>query len=424
MLHLVSQTTPELPDDLKRPWAEAQLAKAKQDASKAEADALKAHADARKAATEADKAEAELRRNEVAALVPDLSKVEKSTLELAKDVVPGRTTALSFGALREVAEGIAETILPPGGPRRSWSILVTSEQDLASADAAYQDVTTGLKALVSAAEKLTTDLDAAPRAESIGGLEIAAALAGALPHVLSLLTAKRTLSTAAVTVGDLAAAAAVIDQLKAQPHATKIYHDDFRLLSTAGVYTLAQDVATKRQELAGRKLAYEDAKAKLEAELAAARKSSPPDPAVIAGLEAKVKAEAIRIGLLDTLIPAMDAYGTAIRTVPEGERRSPLASAALHEALHPMTDGGKPAISHVLLVKSQGGGVEQLLNNRPLWLDDKFTTVVDVSVSFMLLQTSDSQVVFSGTETRVVKAHGEIGRAPTVVVEKVPGGSD
>ena len=76
-----------------------------------------------------------------------------------------------------------------------------------------------------------------------------------MPQVLSLLSAKRTLSGAAATVSDLAAAAAVVGALtgkKGQGHS--YVHDDFRLMRGTGVYASTSRVSAQRQELIGRKL--------------------------------------------------------------------------------------------------------------------------------------------------------------------------
>jgi hypothetical protein len=269
-------------------------------------------------------------------------------------------------------------------------------------------------------------------------LEAAGAVASAIPAVLSLLSAHRTLSSAAVTASDLAAVAAVAGSMRSE--STRVFHDDFRLVPGSGVYALAGSVAGKRQELVARKIALGDKKSDLSADLAAAKaelgafeKATPPDQdevldaqKKVAGVQAQLDEVEVRVGVVDSLLTAADSFITTIRAVPGGGGRSPLATAALHEQLHAGdgidTDGDTPAdeehgenkYTHVLLVKTQSGQVQQMLDNRPLWFRDKFSTAVETSITYMLIDTSSSAVVAAGTESAVESAHGTIGDRPTL----------
>jgi hypothetical protein len=385
-----------------------------QQARKDEADVKKAEAEAEKAAADAKKATADARRSELTALVPDLSKVEASTLEVTKDV-PSLSSALSYRALRVAAESVAAQILPDNPDPPVERILVTPDSDLASADAAYRDVSSGLAALLTSADELLKEV---PEETFAAGVDIAAALAGALPHVLSLLSSQRTISTAAVTVGDLAAAAAVVEALLARSPKLPVYHDDFRLLLSARVYGRAECLSKKRQMLVAKKLGDAHKKSRLETELAKLREADPPDKEKISTVDQEIEVLGVHMGLIDSVISAIDAYVTSIRAVPAGGTRSLLASAALYEQLHPEDETDKErkkqAITHVLLVKSEGGQAEQVIDNKPLWFADTFSTVVDVTVTYLLIQTSTSTVVTAGSKTATATAHGKVGEKPTL----------
>lgn len=80
----------------------------------------------------------------------------------------------------------------------------------------------------------------------------------------------------------------------------------------------------------------------------------------------------------------------------------------------PPTKGGGNGFTHVLLVKTQAGQAQQMLDNQPLWWRDKFSTVVEVSITYMLIDTCTSEIVASGTESAVESAHGKIGDPPTL----------
>ncbi|MBA3735288.1 MAG: hypothetical protein H0W90_08830 [Actinobacteria bacterium] len=437
--------------------AEAKAAKAEADAAKAAADAAKGQADvrqaeanarkaeqeaadhddpvavrareadARKKTAESDKDAAAARRARYSALIPDLGAVKDSTLDV-KEGPPLWSTFLTRRALGAAGTAVAAKIEPPDGA--SWRVMVTSDAELATTDAIYADVKEGLDELVKAADKVLeetkeetvktagfTPLDTA--------IDAAGAVASAVPAVLSLLSAKRTVSTAEATVADLAAAAAVAGALAGRAANLVVAHDDFRLLRGDGIYTVAGTVSGKRQELAARQLALGDIKSDIEGDLATAKaardalKKAQPPPSdkdhehaerEVVGLEERLKKVELRLGLIESLLTACDAFTASIRAVPEGGRRSLLASAALHEQLH----GNGPSYTHVLLVKAQSGLAQQMINNLPLWWKDKFSTAVDASVTYFLIATADSTIVGAGTETAVATAHGKIGDKPTV----------
>jgi hypothetical protein len=379
------------------------------------------------ATAEAHQKAAEARQSELTAMVPDISKVTNSTLELGKDGPAIHASALTFGAVGEAAQAIANAILNPDtGAKR---ILVTSDDDLVTTDAVWWEVTTGLAQLEKAASDLLIDATV-ESVETAALAPIITAAAAALPSVISLLSAQRSISTASVTVNDLAAATAVAGALEAQGHdRVVVVHDDFRLLGSGRVQTAANGVAGKRNELVARKLAISDRRTAFDTELTIAKadlasaekafadadhKKPHPDldaaidnaQKAVAGLTRKVDAATTRLGSIDSVLAAIDAFTAAIRVVPAGGRRSPLATAMLRDDMH----AGSPSwFSHVLLIKSQPAQSAQLTDDKPLWFKDKFSTLVEVNVTYMLISTDDSHVDRAGTATAMKSAHGDLG---------------
>jgi hypothetical protein len=391
-----------LPEPLKRRKDEAEVAKAEADTRKAEADADKAEVEAEKAAAAAD-------RERLTALVPDLTKVKESTLDV-KDTTPMWGTFLTFAAVKKVGAAVADDVLATRPEAEDWRVLITDEAELATSDAAHQEVTTGLEQLKTAADALLEDITklVAP---------VVAALATALPGVLSLFSSRRTVSTAATAASDLAAAAAVADALR-RPEVV-VVHDDFRLIpengdkgkpGEKGVYTMLAEVADRRQKLVAKKLEFSDAKSTAEVELAKAKAAEPPDDGAIANLTKEVRDAATRLGLVDSVITAIDTFIAAIRVVPAGATRSWLTTAALRDALHDQ----EPRFTHVLLLKAQAGQAQQQLDNRPFFFKDRFSTVADTSITYALIETAQSTIVASGTVTGTASARGNIGERPTV----------
>jgi hypothetical protein len=396
---------PPLPDDLQRRKDAA-------DVEKAEADVRGAEATARKTRIEADKEAAAAVRDQISALIPDLTKVKESTME-AKDGTPMWGTFLTFEALPRVADRVATILLERGkGQFGKWRLLVTSDPDLASADASYGDVMGGLDQLIHTSDKLAQDAHAEVLDPVTGGL----ALAAALPGLLSLLSAHRTVSTAATAANDLAAVAAVTRQLRYRAPDLAIVYDDFRLVPNATVHQKVANLGDCRLRLVERKLTLSDEKSTIDAALADAKAAKRPDAKKIADLTRQSTNIGTRLGLIDSAILAIDTVLAGIRAVPAGAKRSLLATTALQEALH-LSNG----FTHVLLVKAEAGQARESLDNRPLWLEDKFFAIADASITYLFIQTSDSTIVESGTVTRLASASGDTDGAPLVAVSDMPG---
>ena len=360
--------------------AEAAAEKAKQEAAKAAADARAASAAAdkaqleatqqsstvaqqqrdaaaRQAIAEADKAAAAARREQLTALIPDLSKVEKSTVEVKEGplLFASVATARSLkGAAHVVGDALEPALLHEDVTR----VLVTSDPDLASTDAVYQDVDSGLDQLGAMAKRLLDAITVGREGTEFGAEfvppDVIAALAGAVPDVLSLLAAHRTVSSAATTADDLAAQAVVMHEIRERKHHLALLHDDFRVVPRGVVYQKVSDLSSTRQQLVGRKLNLSDNKNAVDTQLEELeneagrlekRLDEAPNDEKLAGELKHVQQEVaakkaesaslgVRIGLIDSTTSAIDTFVSAIRVVPEGARRSALATAALHELLH------------------------------------------------------------------------------------------
>lgn len=456
-------------EDLEAIKAKAEADKARAGAEQAQAEADKAKADARSAAVaaqtaertanddassvaqglrdaeraqkvaEAGKATAAAHQGQLASVIPDLSKLQPGSLEAKGDELLFGT-ALAQRALDSAAKTVGKVVLDALGSNGTWRVLVTSDAALASSDAAYLDVITGLQQLEDGAKEILSDVDESAEAARKAGftgspLDVIGAVATAVPSVLSLLSAHRTVTTRAVTVSDLAAAAATVGRLSGAGDGRLVVHDDVRLLPAGPLRVKLEAVNLHRQKLVGRKLALEDRKADatnllsaartdvsgLEAELAAGsgdaatlRTKLEQAQANVREQDEQVSRAAVRIGVVDGLIGAIDAFLAALRTTAPDAAHSPLTLAALREQLHEGGDGATesepvPWFSHVLLVKGAGGSAQQVIDDRPLWFQDKFAVVASGSITYMLLVTSDSHVLASGTATGVVQGQGTLG---------------
>ncbi len=440
----------------------ANAEKARADAEKARADAEKAAADARSAKAKADgdernaaqagsalgrqkrdavarqkiaeaeKAAAAAQADQMAALIPDLGDVERGKLDTEKAEIPLFAGAVAGRALDYAAGKLVEALSKPlGEPAR---VLVTSDAELAASHAAYLDVLNGLEQLNAAARGLLGDLeppevgaeppeDAAAKQE-LAALPLVQAAVAALPGALSLLSAHRAIATSAATVDDLAAAAATAGRLREDKPAITIVHDNVRLLSNGVVHARLTTLSEHRQKLVGSKLSFGDLKSRKSEELSvaqgrvkdveavlerdpadqAAKNALPDRRAEAAGLEREVAEAAIRIGLIDGTIAAIDKFLTSLTTVPKGGTRSPLTLAALREDLR----DGKDPFTHVLLVKGNGGSTSQVIDDKPLWAADRFAVVGTAGITYMLIDTATSNVLAAGNASGAADVSGKV----------------
>jgi hypothetical protein len=393
-------------------------------------------ATARKKIAEAQKATVAAQRDQVAALIPDFSKSDRGSLEVKGDGVLF-AAALGRGALDAAARSLAQQASASlaGTPR----VLVTSDAELSSSHAAYLDVITGLDQLSNAAGALLaqlTDRQAPANAPMVAAavapaMAIGGAIAQALPGLVSLFSAHRTVTTAPVTTDDLAAAAATVNALRTTVPGATLVHDGVRLLPKGSVHTKLAGLAEKRQQLSARKLALEDDKARTSASLTEARgivsdleqalAASPSDATIrqelvaargnVEQYEQKLGAESARLGLIDSALAAIDSFVTSLTAVPEGGNRSPLGLAAMREGLDASGDAtaGQPRFTHVLVVKGGVGSAQQTVDDRPFWFKDQFSVLATATITFMLLDTATNAIVAAGNPAGSAAATGKIG---------------
>jgi hypothetical protein len=407
--------------DAEKRKAIAEAEKAARDAAQTLDPALerqKREAEAKKSVAEAEKATADARRAQISALVPDLSKVERGETTVTGSQ-PLFSSVLAHRALDGAVADLVERVLKaiPEGD----TVLVTSDSDLATSDAAYLEVNSGLEQLIAAADELKSQAEQ----RAVGA--IVGALAAAIPPVLSLLSAHRAVSSNPVTVDDTTATAVVAGGLTASGRTIRL--DDFRLVPTGRIVQRAKDLGERRSSLIELKLTKEQDRNDLEAQRVSADQriselkktleglepESPEGKRVRSSLEEEgrnreevsvaVKDLGVIIGLIDSLISSIDAFSTAIHAVPEGAKRSPLVSASLREEAH----GEDSTFSRILFVKASAGSVDQVFSDRPLWSKDKFASIASVSVSYWMIDTATSDVLSAGLAKGSAMMSGSIG---------------
>jgi hypothetical protein len=375
--------------------AEAQATKSERELKEHDSDLAKAQreAEAQKVTAEANKSVAEARQGQIASLLPDLSKVDRGSLE-----VKGEQTLfgseLAQRALLAATNSVAKKVGQALGEDQSPRILVTGDAALATSDAVYQDVITGLEQLSSAAAKVIEETEPAhgdqpPRfaAALFAPAAVIGGLSAALPGALSLLSAHRTISGAAATVEGIAATAAAAGSLKALTKAT-VLHDDIRLLPNGVVRARLSHLDEQRQTLLERKIQLADKK--------------------------------VEAGLIDTILAAIESFTVSLRATAAGATRSPLATAALREQLHAETaDGAKDAgkFSHALFVQAAPGSAQQVVSDRPLWFKDKFFAIGLISVAYILIEVGGSEVLAAGSASGKATVGGKIGSEIEVKAE-------
>jgi hypothetical protein len=353
-------------------------------AAREEAEASSAAAAARREAI-AEKDAAAARREQVAALIPDFSKIERGELKVAGDE-PTAGTPVAGRALQQAAELVKKEVIETTGTD-DWSVLITSDADLAGSDAAYHSTLAGLTRLETWARSVlnsTADVGAVAAGEGVPVAPIAGAVAAAVPGLLSLLSAHRTVTSGKVTIDDITAAAAVAGVLKGGNTKRKVFHDTIRPLPSGGeISTKVDGLYQLRSQLIERKVTLESRKP--------ADGTDPSDDLTAAiALVAKVS-ESIE-----------ESLGKLV-AVPDGATRSPLAAAILREGLH------KGAINYVLFVKAQSASGLQLVNDKPLWAKDTFAVIAAASISWILVDAAGGDVLDANVTTGTAQATGKVG---------------
>jgi hypothetical protein len=339
----------------------------------------------RAAQQRADTAQAETSRmnssfGQFAGAVPDLSKVStgSTTVDTGTQLFGSALALQALGhASREAAVEIAAKITA-----KDKQVLVTTDADLASTDAMFAQVEEGLKQLLAAAQPLTSLPVSEPVQEDltegyeslVAGVGLAAA---ALPAVISLISANRKISGASVSADDTQATIGVAAAMAQLEPPVQVLMDDFRTVDTSGpISGLLASVSAQRLALAARK-----------AELTNAASPGDSDSLAMVG----------EVGA------AIDAFLASILAVPVGAARSAYTSAILRERLH---DG---SIACVVLVKGVGGSTAQVVNDRPLWFKDKFTTIASAGLSWLMVDPATAKVIAGGTKVSTLEITGTIG---------------
>ena len=116
--------------------------------------------------------------------------------DMAEDHQPTGAAALGGRALHDAASAVAAAVVARIGDD-GWSVLVTSDDQLAESDAAYLDVMIALEHLRQLADDALRSARGgrAPRSAAIEVAAAAKAVGKVVPGVLSLLTAQRTVTT-------------------------------------------------------------------------------------------------------------------------------------------------------------------------------------------------------------------------------------
>jgi len=406
----------------------------------------------RKTIAEADKVASDARQDQMTSLIPDLSKVERGKLDVSGDQ-PLFGSALAYRALQAAAAKVALEVKRRFGGAKEVSLLITSDEDLATSDSAFTEVETGLDQLINAADQLIDEQpnpqawDGEPplfaavllaplafgAALGAGPLALGAALAQAVPSVLSLLSAHRSVSASAVTLDDIAATSAVAGAMLEENNNYHVVHDLFRLVPSGRIRQKANQLRTCRQQLIARKLELAHEKVTGETELSQLREriktlqvKAPVPRTELAQTRKELEAaqgansqQVLRLGLIDSLLSVIDSFSAALIAVPQGGKRSLLASAALREQLHGTVadeEPEPPGFDYVMLVKGASGSSQQVVDDRPLLFDDKFATVTSMSLTYMLIRTTNSRVVAGGTVSTTAEIHGSIDDQFTIRV--------
>lgn len=308
-------------------------------------------------------------------LVPDLIGVDKGST-----TVPETSTVfqalLGGRALQDAARKLISVVKGSTGLGDDYKVLLTTDLELAARDASYLSVVDQLAYLKQLIDQFRSAEEGDFGSRALApGVKIATAAAKVLPGLLSLISAKRTITTSASAVDDDTALMAVAGVLAGADAEAMVVVEKARLLGRDG------PAQTSWTELQTACLALAN---ELE-------QGEEPDADWVA--EAKA--------LLKTCQTAL----AAMTTVPENSKLSPLALAALQEALHSEDFDG------VLVVKGGASSATQLVDDRPLRFGDPLSVVCTATISYLLIDhRSNSKVLGGGLAHGAAQVHGKIGR--------------
>lgn len=304
----------------------------------------------------------ELEEKKLKAAIPDFSTVSGGSLTVDQQV-PMFGALLATHALKAAVSQAVTAIAVIVKPKESPRVLVTTKAELIDADAAYADVDQGLDELNEQAGAALASAD--NKGFAPGAWQL---IAGALPGVLSLLSAKRTVKSFEAKADNAAAAHLVASGLAAE--GAHVLLDDFRTLPRTPTALQAKLVSlrAKRHQL----------------QTLRQQKS---------GEEASG---------LTSLVGLIDAFLTRISIAEAG--RSPLSEALRWACLH---EGDK--VAFVILVNARPGSTTQSVDDRPLMMADLFSTVTTMGVEWTLIDAGSSLVKGGGATEGIMALHGKLG---------------
>jgi len=349
----------------------------------------------RQKVAESEKAVAAAQREQAAALIPDFKDVGRGKLE-NKSEKPMFEVVLGQRALSDAARKAATVVHACLEPVAGKRVLVIDDPELTTSDATYQDVDASLTQLTAAAEEALNEPESStgeagpPDRGETFALPLAgiSAVASAIPALLGVFSAQRTLSASDISKNDLAAAAALVGAVLAvEGPAPELLHDDVRVLPVDGT------TATKHATLVTLRRRLATLQVDLEAQKAEVQES---DKAASTRIRA-------RLGRIASACSAIDQFSASAVTAPQGGGRSPLSMAAAREQLH---DGH---FTHVLLVKSEGGSVQQTLDDKPFMFGDKVSIVAASSITWILFDVATNAILGADTAGGTATAHGKVG---------------
>lgn len=322
-------------------------------------------------------------------LVPDLTGVDRGSTTSAE--APTLFAALLGGqALDDAAAKVAARVERHfRDSPAAVKLVVATDLELAARDARYLAVREHVKQL---SLEVASVLAARPGSDRRGAVPLglgdaAVGLAKLLPGLLSLVSAKRTLTTSTSSPDGDVVMMAVAGALAASTKVTPVVVEKTRLLTGSG-------------EVGESWNRFEQALLDLE-EAIAEEKS-----AQAAGAEDVEGTRKAWLESATTTLTAGRAAAAALTAIPQGGSVSLLAQAALQEALHDHNLGG------LLVLKAGAASATQLLDDRPLLFDDPLSVVSTATIAYLLISpTQDSKVwrADSRTESHSSRAASDPG---------------
>lgn len=320
-------------------------------------------------------------RTAIKDMVPDLSKVDRGST-----TVPEGSTVfqalLGGRALQSAASKLIPVVKGSTGLGDDYRLLVTTDLDLATRDADYLSLVKQLDHFRSLIDQFRDSPSKADARELIAPFSVAAAAAQSLPGLLSLISAKRTITSVSSTVDEDVAMIAAAGVLAGADAEGLVIVDRARLLDADGP---AQQCWVNLQTACHQLFD------------------------LLRDEEAKEHPDADRLAEGKSLLKTCEAALTAMASVPEGARMSALARAASQEALHSNEFGG------VLIVKGGAASSTQLVDDRPLRFGDPFSVVTTATICYLLIDhRNGSKLLGGGLVHGTAQIHGKIGSELTL----------